>query len=671
MFRQKIKKSIHKIAAAIMSALLLVYFCLPIVPQARAFADGEFLSMDETSVADDLSGLDYAKFPKIEAANPTLYSLMEYCYSDDPFKLDNYALYLYVYNPSCTQYALLTGASSVNMASAYEKKSDGSFAQNDAGALRITEYQSLPLKYCGAMDGDKENLFVKFRVMNVSNVLSNVKQMEKEGYTRRYDVAEIQLFEVGAQNATGYPATSAEADEGGRTFFYTGYAKGYGTGAETQSTLKCEYDNLAVVNLAVHHTSYKTGVSSLGRGHQNELHTVYFSVDNRFLEAYGRLQKIAAQWYEYKLTPSIVASAEIYEKLLPYVGVDIGVNAGDSARSDLPYKIRHEADLDVEDTITGVVPLYDYTWNKSTVEGTAVWSTYVETVIKLLFRTPKGENVNDYTVKGADVLEAAKTYAGVTSGETLPIKDGTVPADCFLSEVDEGRTAGYNTREFDADCVNDEWDMLSYDDTHEWYESWADFGLFNANKPENTDETLLGVKPIYVIEAEDMKQTDDEELSKGLLIGETDVSAFRDFYEKATKADQSVILFRYAVTDYYAVPLDVYDLEAKKTISSARDIQAELRQGTAFLDFEIISLTFNKDGVLTVLGVVCSPIDMLGDYTPALVASGCDDADIKKFVGILIVVFVIVVVIWVIKLIRGARTDYMIRSTYRNTRRKK
>ena len=670
MFRRKIKKSIHKIAAAIMSALLVLIFLFPSMSAnaPRAWADSDKLTMDETAVEEDIKGIDYLLYPKIPGAEPKLYSFQEYAFSDDPFKQGNYALYIYVYNPSCTEYVQFNGASALNMASDYAREEDGTFALTSTGELTPTVYKNFSLKYCGATDGEKENLFVKFRVMNVGEILENVKAMDAQELERRYDVVGMQLFEQGADNATDYQITKGgRIDSGGRTYFFSGYAKGLSEFTEGKSSLTCRYEDLGTVDLDVYHTSYKTGVSSLGRGHQNELHTVYFSVDNRFLEAYGRLQKIAAQWYEYKLTPSIVASAEIYEKLLPYVGVDIGVNAGDKRREDLPYSISHNVSPDLGEVLLPTDPTRDYTWNCETSLGGASSSTYVENVLKLLFKASALKAVNDYTVKGADVLEAAKTYAGVTSGETLPIKDGTVPADCFLGTVEDGRTRGYNFREFDADNVDDQWDLLSYNETHNGWDKFWDY-FFSA--PDNLDETILDIVPIYQVTDEDIAITKDSELASTLLIDEGDADALRTFYWIETAQNKSVFLFRFAATDYYAVPLQVYDLATHDYVSSQYDdanINAELRQGTAFLDFEVISLTFNDNGALTVIGVCSSPIDFVGNYTPAVTGSGCCK-DFRKLLAILPFVLIGGVVIYIIDTVNQR---HKLNTVYRSTKKKK
>lgn len=677
------KSLLQRIAAFFITSLIVFSLVFPFLPIVPVFADSETLIMDDTAIEEDLAGLDFSKYPKNPFGTPSIFSFQEYCYSDDVFNQEHYALYVYVYNPACKTFVGFTGASSVLMANEYATNEDGSFAPGDSGALVVAGYKSFALKLCSAMQGANENLFVKFRVMNVGEILSNVKKMEKGGYVRRYDVAEIQLFEIGAENAMGYPVTGGDVNRGGRTYFFNGYSKGFGAGAEIQSTLRSDWSDFGVVDLEVAHTSYKTGTSAAGKYHQNELQTVYFSVDNRLINEYGRLQKIAAQWYEYKMTPSIVASAEIYEKLLPYVGLSIskpedgdhavGGEGGGSWEAEDPFLFIFE---DAAPALPYPKIITSYAWGISSgihkLQNVAFEFEidYAEDVLKMLFCAPEGLDVNSYTITGESLIDAAKTFAGKdNSGSTLPIKDGTVPADCFLSEVDEGRTFGYNKREFDADCVDDQWNLLSYADTHNWWQEFWDFGF---GWHEGLDETLSGVAPIYTVSSSDMAQEDDEALSKALYIDESDVAAFRDYYAQETAITseypqgKSVVLFRFAATDYFSAPLVMYDTAIDDYVVGDK----EVRQGTAFLDFEMISLTFDKDGTQTVLGVVSSPIDFIGDYTPAQNV-GCSDADIKKIFAILVIVLFAAVVIWIIKKISNASTAHKANAAYRATRKKK
>ena len=51
---------------------------------------------------------------------------------------------------------------------------------------------------------------------------------------------------------------------------------------------------------------------------------------------------------------------------------------------------------------------------------------------------------------------------------------------------------------------------------------------------------------------------------------------------------------------------------------------AYMAQETVFLDFDIIQLTFNRDGVYHVIPVVSSPVDVVGAITPPVVFEGYD-----------------------------------------------
>lgn len=670
---RKVFNRIVKGIGAVILSLLVCFSAVFEISAPKAFADSTELTFDSSPVMEDLGDLDLSGFDPSLIAEPRLLSFMEYSFSDNVFQRDNYALYAYVFNPLGKRFVTFTGANVVNMASEYATSEDGSFAQKPNGAYTPTKYQNFSLKYCNASEN---GWFVKFRVMGLEGVLANVAKMQTQSGERQYDLVGIQLHAVGEQNAVDYAIADVQGiTRGGRTFIYTGFAKGYGTGAESKATLACRYEDLGVADLEVFHTSYKTGVSSAGKGHQNELHSVYFAVDNRFIEAYGRLQKIAAQWWEYKVVPSIVATSEIYNKLLPYVGVDIGVEFDDDeVDTSLPYSI---VTYPTSELIDGATYLsFDYTYNYTPYSsdwlpdvGPIEKTAYNETMLKLLFEVPSNYPVNSWTVKGEEVLEAALAFESeAASGETLPVKDGNVAADCFTGEVDAGRTRGYNFREFDADNVDDQWDLFSYDDTHNFLATFFDYGFF---WPDNLDETLEDVSPIHCVTDKELSNVSNEAVAKALLIDENDVADFRTFYATETAKDKTVVLFRFAATDYTAVPLRVEDLSSSEYISTSDNINAELRQGTAFLDFEIISLTFNKDGELTVIGAVCSPIDAMGDLSPAIVDGGCADFDPRRLFAIMIIVLVVVAVVGLIDKIGQANQRRKVNAIYKSTKKKK
>ena len=153
--------------------------------------------------------------------------------------------------------------------------------------------------------------------------------------------------------------------------------------------------------------------------------------------------------------------------------------------------------------------------------------------------------------------------------------------------------------------MGDTFDLNSYDSNHNWWDKLWNYGF----SWPNTSEQYKNVAPIYEVKASDLKGTNDEIASR-LLVNSDDVSELKTFYSNATKNKEKVILFRFANTDYYC----------EKAIASANGTASRdtsyIAQQTVFLDFDIIELTFNKDGVYHVIPVVSSPMDIVNSFTP-------------------------------------------------------
>ena len=99
------------------------------------------------------------------------------------------------------------------------------------------------------------------------------------------------------------------------------------------------------------------------------------------------------------------------------------------------------------------------------------------------------------------------------------------------------------------------------------------------------------------------------------------MQALRDYFKDATTVsgkddeEKQVVLFRFATTDYYSAAVDIMELRnilPDKHTSG----QAYRAWESVFFDFDIIQLTFNRDGVYTVIPVVSSPMDIVNAITP-------------------------------------------------------
>ena len=142
---------------------------------------------------------------------------------------------------------------------------------------------------------------------------------------RRYDISGVELLTNDESNATEYTV--------GGTYTFTGYAKGYGADINAESNLTCEVRNLETIRLDLSgkddgidkRTYWRSNSSSKGAHHQNQINSVYFAIDKTVLEKFGyTLQRIKAEWWEYKTAPAIVIdNKDIYDRLAAYNGVKI------------------------------------------------------------------------------------------------------------------------------------------------------------------------------------------------------------------------------------------------------------------------------------------------------------------------------------------------------------
>ena len=110
----------------------------------------------------------------------------------------------------------------------------------------------------------------------------------------------------------------------------------------------------------------------------------------------------------------------------------------------------------------------------------------------------------------------------------------------------------------------------------------------------------------------------DEEIADRLYINERDVDTFKEYYN-TYKDTHHIVLFRFANTDYLSRAAGYWlDRNGDEKLTNDERIfedqtQAYVCSETVFLNFDIISLTFNDNGEYRVFPVVSDPIDVVGD----------------------------------------------------------
>ena len=619
-------------------AVLCIFFALLIAVGAGAstllpaFA-AEFTAYDRSSIEEDLKDVDVSDYPADKNGRHFLLDdvgFMEYGYSESSFITENYfGIYFYVYNPTEREVSTRAGANVVNMAVEYD------------AAGEPAKYENVPLTVLDCTDNHR---FYKFRITDGDAVLRRAQAYAKaHDGVRRYDVAGIQLWFTGDQNATD---SFTERNEKSVTYRCTGYAAWCGEDGNEESTLDIERDKLESVELDVQHTFYRSATSNKGIDYQNQVDSVFFTVPQRLFDEYGTLQRIKAEWWEFQTKEIVVISnEEYYNKILPYVGVAAG--KPDNYKEDVGFSLTYNYSFLPS---TGAHS-FDGGWNLFVdVNGVygqhgidfdaQIWEPNGRNLfekIYLLFPTKTWGEIGDYDpyadieVQGGVsanrlenyIFQYDKTY---DSG-TVSVKDGKqISADLFQSDIQEDRKmngelgviqSGFDGKSYyDFDVEADIDKILSYKEGGEtWWDRWLQYGWNEAFQTIEEEEGRT-VEPIKIIGDDDLIG-EEAEVADRLMIQSSDVQALRDAYEGATIVEDAgdepmvVVMFRFAVSDYFSAPLEV--VHGRPSVT--HDVAYAARQ-TVFLNFDIIQLTFNDKGDMTIIPVVADPIDIVDPITP-------------------------------------------------------
>lgn len=480
-------------------------------------------------------------------------------FSEIGFGTQDYKLILYVYNVDKTELSKNYSSNVLNIATAYNTNN------------KPTAYSNMKLKYISSTE---DNSIYKFSVVDENDILKqNSAYQNAMFYERRYDVAGIQLLKLGNRLPIDHPINT--------TYVYSGTAN--------DNTHKLE--TLETISLEVHPIWYRTKTSNKGKYYQNQLNSVYFSVPNEYLQDGFNLTSVKAEWYEYKTQPIVILeNNDVYNDLLPWVGVDIG-----ESDKNCPHHLYAETYSTSNEMSTYVHYEWGYNQHTSSMFINHDYSDYLPR-LTYLFNT-NGQSYNTFTLSSEKLTDYIYNYDKSHSNGYLSIKNGTISADLFQNNVDKEHVKGYNVAEI---SVSDTYDLFSYSDTHTWWNTICDYGLLNTlfGKVPANEQSKLDITPIYKVSDNDV--VDSTTISEKLYIDNTLVNDFKSFYD--AQSDKTTFLFRFSNTDYKSMPLESH--------------KGYVAEETVFLDFDIIHLQFSKGSETIVYPVVSSPSDLIPSVTP-------------------------------------------------------
>ena len=589
--------SVRAILVLLIISLLIPLTAFSPAPVAYA-AGGDAVNFDSTDVMDDLNGsalngvpFDVADYPYNKDGELQVLGFVEYCFSEYENLRGNYGLYIYIYNPALLDIATGTGSNRIEMATEFNE--DGTPA----------EYNKFALQFCGVSDGVEANRFWKFKIADSAYFLDKVNVN-----ARSYYVSGVEIQPYGSDNASEIAIATQ--------YVFTGFAKGYSQESEDKSTLKGSAEMMETIEingLLDRQTVYRTDMSNPNITSHNQVNGVYFALDDELVERYGKLQRIKAEWWEYRTTPIVVTNnQDIANAIDEWIGILMG-----TYNSSLSYGISTGYYYHSNPGFTSVVN-YSWTYNMNLNKSGTIYTTgYVsdeicETLAWILYENASSLD-NNYNVDSSKLVEFMEAYDDRYPNRVINDDGVKYNSDLFSTNVGDGRKAGHNVYEFDAE--DDELEFKVFDPDDHTYTSWERLmAAFGWSAESST--ALAGQSPILLIDKSNyytMFAGSSKEISDRLLISETEINKFKDYCEKEIlKNGNTVVHFRFACTQYDAAEAEIWNDNGR---GGMVDCDAFMAQQNVFLNFDIISLTFNDDGEYRVLPVISDPIDIVSGLT--------------------------------------------------------
>lgn len=594
------KAIIKNIGAAFLTVLLLFTFLLP--PSWSTVARAESAAaFEQTNVVDDLAGSEIdgepfslEKYGFNSRKETQVFSFVEFCYSFYENLQEDYGLYLYIYNPKGLKFVEDSVLYTVNLR---------------AGDNVSAPFHKYPLIYLNQSEEvNYEGLFYKFKVGldkdERQEILNTVNSSN-----RIYRVAEVELLQEGNLNATAIPVAT--------TYSYKGYAGGYGSKTDAESTLTCNSEQSDTLALKPYTTTYRpSGSNGKGNCTQDSLHSVYFAVPKDFINRYGEMSAVHATWLNAVLTPALVTgNEEAYNAIIPFLGKDIGTHTddldfhyyGDYERrtsSGMGSVTEHTYGFGYNAVAGAALGLfYDGDTEFKKDDGSVIWSNpkegyNIETLYTMYYAGAGTDSADGFEVSSDMIrdklLQGTQKYGGV-------LVNGKYSKVLFES-VDEKFT--------EVNIRRDEtFDLTSQTISKSWWDK-----LWNL-KGDVSTTVFDGIQAIYPVKKDDLTGG-KEEVCKRLYISTADYDAFKKYFEE-NESTATVYLFRYQVSDYISQEASLYKGSGVFSFKKV-DSNAYFFQETINLDYDIIDVTFSNEEVETVIPVVMSPIDHIPSATPPI-----------------------------------------------------
>ena len=568
---------------------VVMVFCGQVTLSASAdSAENVQAKYESTNVLNNLKGatiggkeFDLADYPHNSKGKPQVISFVEFCYSYYAEKQSDYGLYIYVYNPQDIAFDMSSERNQIQL--------------TYGGKPNYSKYVLEFLNY--STEAGYEGRFWKFKVKLTGEQRKAILK-ELDENERIYKVSGIELSYK--NNVTEYACR--------QTYSYKGYALGYGSELAVDDTLSCKVDGLEkYLSLDVHSTFFR-GKGTNGKKYiQDTLHSVYFSVPDEIIEEYGKMTAVHATWLNAYTAPALVTgNSSYYENFLNHIGEDTGLP---ETYDDLKFKYSFRTEEDLSNTSIGGVHFSGY---HSGYNYPSKLSSKIVNQIPVLYWLFKAENGNadEYDVPSEKILDYMSRYTAQHGGELVNNKYSRA----LFQSVDNSFT--------DINIQADEtYSLTSEIIKQSWWEK-----LFGTSHIEEIEE-FNNIKAIEAVDYSDISNLESVQVCKKYYVDDADYNEFSEFCKTSKRKNETVYLFRYKQSEYFSAEVYEGTWKEKWVLNTGGpvvapgyvyfyendDTNAFLMQQWVQLDFDIIDLTFTKDGVETVIPAIMSPIDIVAD----------------------------------------------------------
>ncbi len=570
-------------------------------------------SFDDTYVLNDLADatvfgkpFNISDYPKDSKGELRLLEFTEYCFSTKFELQNNYGLYLYIYNPQCIAFEDNV-LNKVQIATEYD-------SENEA-----TKYEKFSISICSAT---ADKLFYKFKVESVSGIYDRVALNANE---RQYDISGIELLTPKETNAHDYKV--------GGTWIYRGYAKGCHASSEEESTLTTEIKSLQTIELDdLQFTYFRTWNSLM---HADQLTSVYFSVPNSIADNYDILYSIQAETYQYLTSPIFC----VYDRYI--LGTNGMLVDYDNLYRDLLSQRNIDTPSEQDSSLDRIFYWDGIDTGSGTSRNTAMtgynYTNNVKDFVQLptlawIFQVSEKE---DFSVSSDKLLNYMRDYSNEFNSHSVQGKY----AEALFADK-------YYSVYMDYKKIENGYVPLNIDISGKY-----DFTLVGSSSKYNFWDALLGrwdndaetepIMPIVEVAYKDLQGLSDEQISDKYYVNKNDVAKFKEYVRNQT--NRRVYLFHFAQSDYFTTD-----------VLNNYGIVGYMAQEVAYLDFDIISMGYSKDGVVTIIPVVANPLDIIGGVEPGKDIGA--NAGLNLIAIILGIVLMVAIVCLVFKLVDVAIT---------------